>query len=112
MPDWLKVDPSAANAMIAQAEQEGLQGAAAGAAAAGSLSVAVTSPVDVAVDAFHASSNGLNAAWSARVSAAASARAAGGRSAVTELSNTEADNAVQLGAVGALAAPIAGTTLI
>ncbi|MBN7567184.1 hypothetical protein D2E64_12820 [Mycobacteroides abscessus] len=112
MGDWLKVDPGAVNAMIGQAEQEGLQGAAAGATAVGAVSAGVTSPVDAAVGLFHTSANGLNSAWSARVSAAAEARAVGGRTAVTELSNTEAHNAAELGAVGAQAAPIAGTTLI
>lgn len=112
MGDWLKVDPGAANSMIAEAEQQGLEGAAAGAAAVGVVTAAVSSPVDVAVDSFHAEAAAMNAAWSSRVAAAAEARAAGGRSAVTELSDTEAHNAVRLGAVGADAAPIAGTTLI
>ena len=97
----LRLDPDFASALITQAGHVGTEGAAAGSTARvdGAVPKGV-SPIDAAVASARAAVVGAQQGWEAVVAAASGKQAAGGDGGVTELSRTEAENAVRLGEVG------------
>jgi hypothetical protein len=95
----VKLDPAAATAIIAQAEQSGMKSAAAGAAATPVTPPGV-SPIDPATAAMSSKAVAEQSEWTALMSASTVKQATGGHNGVITLSQIEEQNAARLGEVG------------